>query len=277
MLRCLGVESGDHGVRHHVWLSASARLDAVFRVRLPRLCAAAGLVAAAATSGLAQGASPVPSEPTPSNGSVRDSATVGTFRRLPPRNGYNLWVGSSVSGTYTASDNESLGGHMRIVGVQWTRDLFAWKGARFSWVTEVLPLMLVNSSAPVKRIPPVLRDPARPADPALLRPYLAHNSYGFGISPLSAQAEFTHSPRVSTVLQVTSGAAWFSDVVPYGQATQYNFTVNPSVAVHWQASRSARMAFGYTFHHLSNASFGPTNPGMHSHLFFTRITNERAR
>ncbi len=210
------------------------------------------------------------------NGGARDSVMTGTFRRLPPRNGFNFWVGGSV-GTYTASDNESVNGFMRIVGVQWTRDLFEWKGARFSWVAELLPLLLVNSSAPVTRIPPVLRDPGQPPDPARLRPYLSHDSYGFGISPLSAQVEFTHSPRMATVFQVTSGAAWFSDVVPFGKATQYNFTVNPSIALHWQATRSARLAFGYTLHHLSNASFGPSNPGMNSHLFFTRLTNQRAR
>jgi len=207
---------------------------------------------------------------------VMDSISVSSFRWLPPRDSYTAWVGGSVA-TLTASDNENVNGYMRILGVQWARDLFAWHGARFSWVTEALPLMLVNSRAPTRRIPPALRDASRAPDPAALARYQPHDSWGFGIAPLSAQAEITHGERLSSVWQVTSGAAWFSKVVPFGRATQYNFTVNPSVAMQWRATSGTRLSFGYTLHHLSNASFGGSNPGMNSHMFFTRITTERGR
>ena len=159
---------------------------------------------------------------------------------------------------------------MKIIGVQWTHDLFSWHGARFSWVTELLPLMLVSSSSPPLRIPPGLRDPLT-ADQKRLALYLEHDSYGFGISPLSAQAEIPISGHFSTIVQVTSGAAWFSKVVPYGRATQANFTVSPSLALQWRATSSTRVALGYTMHHLSNGSFGGSNPGMNSHMFFVRV------
>ncbi len=176
--------------------------------------------------------------------------------------------------TLTASDNETIrNGSLRLVGVQWTRDLFSWHSARFSWVTEVLPLISATSSAPAVRVPPSLRDPSNPPDPKELARYLSHDSWGFGVSPLSAQAELTHSPRLSTIVQVTSGGAWFSEVVPYGKATQFNFTVSPSAALQWSPSPRTRIAFGYTLHHLSNASIGGSNPGMNSHLFFTRVSS----
>ena len=202
---------------------------------------------------------------------TRGSSTVGsTFKLLPPVNEFNFWAGSSVA-TLTASDNEYIRGSMTIVGIQWTHDLFEWRGARFSWVTEGVPLMLVSSSAPPLRIPAALRDP-RTADPARLALYLEHDSYGFGISPLSAQSEIPLSRRWSTIVQVTSGVAWFSNVVPYGRATQANFTVNPSLALQWRAGSGTRLSFGYTLHHLSNASFGGSNPGMNSHMFLMRVT-----
>ena len=206
----------------------------------------------------------------PKGESRKDSTTSGSaFKRIPPVNALQFWSGASVA-TLTASDNEYIRGSMKIVGVQWTHDLFAWHGARVSWVTEVLPLMLVTSSSPPLRIPARLRNPLT-ADPKRLALYLEHDSYGFGISPLSAQAEIPISGHFSTIVQVTSGAAWFSKVVPYGQATQANFTVNPSLAFQWRATSSARVAFGYTLHHLSNGSFGGSNPGMNSHMFLMRV------
>jgi len=199
------------------------------------------------------------------------SSISGAFRKLPRRDGVAVWGGNSL-GTYTASDNENIHGSMRIVGVQWTHDLFQWHRARFSWVTEVLPLMLVNSSAPAARIPPDFRNIALVTDFKKLATYQPHDSWGFGISPLSAQAEIPHNVKWSTVVQVTSGGAWFSDVVPFGVATQLNFTVSPSVAVQRMISERSRVAFGYTLHHLSNASFGQSNPGMNSHMIFGRVT-----
>ena len=207
----------------------------------------------------------------PKSDSRKDSTTSGSaFKRIPPVNALQIWAGASVA-TLTASDNEYIRGSMKIIGVQWTHDLFSWHGARFSWVTEALPLMLVTSSSPPLRIPAVLRNPLT-ADAKRLALYLEHDSYGFGISPLSGQSEIPLSRHFSTIVQVTSGVAWFSKVVPYGRATQANFTVNPSLALQWRATSNTRVSFGYTMHHLSNGSFGGSNPGMNSHMFFVRVT-----
>ena len=74
-------------------------------------------------------------------------------------------------------------------------------------------------------------------------------SSGFGIAPLCAQAEIPLRPRLTAVWQVTSGAAWFSKVVPYGKATQANFTVSPGVSLQWDTAHNSRLAVGYTMHH----------------------------
>ncbi len=245
--------------------------------RTAALIAGASLLCAAPLAAQGPGATPPAAPATTAAPVARDGVHASAFRRLPPRDGFNVWLGGSVL-AQTASDNETIqGGSMRILGVQWTRDLFAWHRARFSWVTEALPLMLVSSSAPPVRIPAVLREPDHRVDPKQAARYFDHDSWGVGISPLSAQAEIPHSPRFSTVVQVTSGVAWFSKVVPYGQATQANFTVSPGASLQWQASPRTRVAFGYTLHHVSNASFGGSNPGMNSHIFYTRLTALRMR
>jgi|GEM_PF-3197763 len=94
-----------------------------------------------------------------------DNMGGGVVRRLPPVNTYSIWVGGSL-GTYSANANENLHGSLRLIGVQWTHDLFAWKGERFSWVTEIMPLMLSRSEAPPDRAPLSLRDPSA-SDPVL--------------------------------------------------------------------------------------------------------------
>jgi hypothetical protein len=239
------------------------------------LASAAVLLALAGASPSLQAQASGPHDAPNVPATPRDSMSGGVVRRVPPVNTYSVWFGGSV-GTYSANANEDLHGSLRMVGLQWTHDLFAWKGARFSWVTEVLPLMRTRSAAPSDRVPLSLRDPAS-ADPVLYARYHEHEATGFGIAPLSAQAELALSSRWAAVVQVTSGVAWFTNVVPYGRATQGNFTVSPGVSLQWDPTPSSRVAFGYTMHHLSNASLGHTNPGMNSHLFYTRISSRRAR
>lgn len=77
--------------------------------------------------------------------------------------------------------------------------------------------------------------------------------------------------RVGFALSTTSGGAWFTDVVPYGKATQANFTVAPGAAVEIALGGTKVLAVGYALHHLSNASFGGANPGLNSHLVTIRI------
>ena len=78
--------------------------------------------------------------------------SLSSFHRVPGTDGLNIWVGGSV-GTYMANANENIHGSLRMIGLQWTHDLFAFKRARFSWVIEALPLLLVNSAAPTSRVP----------------------------------------------------------------------------------------------------------------------------
>ena len=107
--------------------------------------------------------------------------------------------------------------------------------------------------------------------------YLPHDSKGFGAAPLSAQAEIALLSRLRAVVQVTSGVAWFNKVVPYGNATQGNFTVSPSVALQWDVSTTSRLAVGYTLHHMSNMAIGYANPGMNSHILLARFTSRHSR
>lgn len=196
------------------------------------------------------------------------------FKGGPLVTGINVWAGSATS-VRTASHNERVNGSLSMLGVQFTRTLFVAKGVQFSWMIEVVPVMLATVEAPPNRLPSPQQNSAAYYDRQQFKRYTMHDVYGFGLSPFSAEATKAVSDKLTTVVSVTSGGAIFSAVIPYGKATRANFTVSPGIALEWRASASHAIAFGYTLHHLSNASFGEANPGMNSHIIFARVSRAR--
>lgn len=160
---------------------------------------------------------------------------------------------------------------MRIVGVQVSRDV--WRGirARLSYVGEVLPVLLVRSGPPIRR----MLDTAKTYDATEIARFSFRDSYGFGLAPFGAEMSRQLTPKLSALVNVTAGALIFNRIVPYGAATKANFTVSPGAALEWEPIRRTRLAVGYTFHHLSNASFGRSNPGMNSQILYVRIARMR--
>jgi len=202
----------------------------------------------------------------------------GRAQPRPFSNGRWQWhvAVSGALSTYTASHNESIpDGALSTVAVQAAKPLFIWRGATFSWLSEVLPIMRVTSAAPAGRVPTPLIDPTEANDPVRLARYGLRTGTGIGLAPLGAEARMPFAGRRQLVVNVTAGAAWFSQVVPYGKATQANFTVAPGVAVQQDIGARDAFAVGYALHHLSNASMGGANPGMNSHLLFVRWARKR--
>lgn len=214
----------------------------------------------------------------PTNGpqkAASNSASVHFAKyRQYPWNGYSLWAGSSYE-TRSASHNEHFAGSMRIVAFQISRDVWRGKRTKISYVGEVLPLMLVRSGPPVSRIPDTLRVPSVHYEQAELNRFKFRNAYGFGLAPFGAEVSRQLSDRTSALFNITAGGLLFSKEVPYGAATKPNFTVSPGVALQWEPQNRTRVALGYTFHHLSNASFGRANPGMNSQILYVRMSRLR--
>jgi hypothetical protein len=240
------------------------------------LCAAlATLVVPAAGTLSAQSAA----DSTAPSAGAAPAATGGhlplPFRGGPWVTGTNVWAGSAFS-IRTASNNEKFAGaSMQLTGVQFTRSLFARKGVQFSWIVEVLPFMLARVGAPVNRLPTASYNAAAYTDKRRFARYTLHDAYGFGVAPFGAEMARPIVSRLSGVFNVTAGGAFFSAVVPYGKATQANFTASPTLALEWRLNSRYAISSGYNLHHLSNASFGAANPGLNSHLVFVRLAKAR--
>lgn len=177
---------------------------------------------------------------------------------------------TSELATYTASHNEYMDGRFRTAAVQVAKPVFRVSGVSIAWLGEISPVMLVRSAAPPSRVPAASDPMSR--DAAIMARYAPHNGYGIGLSPLGAEATKAIGARTNVVLNVTSGGAWFNRVVPYGRATQANFTVAPGLLLERRIGEHQALSFGYVLHHLSNASMGGANPGMNSHLLTLRWT-----
>ncbi len=197
------------------------------------------------------------------------------FRGGPLFTGVNVWGGSALA-VRTASNNERFdGAAFRMMGLQLSRTLFVRKGVQFSWLAEVLPAIVATVGAPPHRLPSATRAPELYNDPDRYARYTLHDVYGVGIAPFGAELSRPITSRVSGLFNVTAGGAFFSAVIPYGKATQANFTVAPSVGLEWHVARGYALSSGYSLHHLSNASFGAANPGLNSHLVFVRMARSR--
>lgn len=207
---------------------------------------------------------------------VRDSTPRPRIRfekyRQYPWNGVSVWAGSAYE-TRSASHNEHIAsGSMHVLGVQVSRDIWRGQRTRIAYVGEVLPIMLVRSGPPVQRMP----DTARFSYPrAELNRFRYRNAFGFGVAPLGAEITYQTSRTTSALFNITAGGLVFTRIVPYGRGTQPNFTVSPGVALQWAPENRTLLAFGYTFHHLSNASFGDSNPGMNSQILYLRVSRLR--
>lgn len=197
------------------------------------------------------------------------------FRGGPLVTGYNVWIGSAWS-VRTASNNEQASGTaFSMVGVQFSRSLFVRGGVQFSWLVEVVPAIVATVGAPSNRLPTPTRSPEIFYNRERYARYTLHDTYGVGIAPLGAEVSRPLTARLSAMFNVTAGGAVFSSVIPYGKATQANFTVAPALGLEYRVAGGYALSSGYVMHHLSNASFGASNPGLNSHMVFVRLSKAR--
>lgn len=253
-------------------IAATPRL-AKTRLAAVRLIGLLIAVAAANPSLRAQDSTVTPGPAAQSGKTVSDSSSSKLARFLQyPWNGFSVWAGGAYE-TRTASHNEHFAGSMRIVGVQISRDVWRGQRTRISYLGEVLPIMLVHSGPPVNRIPDTLASIVYTQKE--LDRFKFREGYGFGLAPFGAEVTVQTSPRTSALFNITAGGLIFTQVIPYGAATKANFTVSPGVAFQWEPQNRTRVGVGYTFHHLSNASFGRVNPGMNSQVIYIRLSRMR--
>jgi len=98
--------------------------------------------------------------------------------------------------------------------------------------------------------------------------------YGAGLSPAGLQLYFL---RVRSIRMFAAGAAgllWFTRNTPVPDARRFNFTFETGGGFEMVRSRNS-VVLGYKFHHFSNASTAPRNPGVDGNVIYVGLLTRR--
>ena len=93
-------------------------------------------------------------------------------------------------------------------------------------------------------------------------------AFGFGVTPLGIQLELFRDNPVHFALGAAGGLLFFDRDVPNLDTRKMNFTATLHAGVRIPLLQAWELTAGYTFHHLSNAGTGTSNPGLDSSMFY---------
>ncbi len=94
---------------------------------------------------------------------------------------------------------------------------------------------------------------------------------GFGFSPIGLVTYLPISRIFELQLNTSGGVMIMNQDFPTDKGRQFNFTfeIEPSLVL--ANDHFFSLAFGYKFHHISNAQTGKQNPGVDSNFLFISI------
>lgn len=161
---------------------------------------------------------------------------------------------NSPAGTFlgTTADYDHL-----FLGIQASTRVLRLPGFRLAYTAQLLPLVRLRG--------PDERDPIlAPGSPARG----TRTSYAFGLSPFGLELQTAPMRRVTLFGAAASGALVFQHEFPVPGASRINFTLEYGGGVQVETVRGQRLVIGYKYHHLSNAWYQNSNPGLDGHVIY---------
>ena len=148
-----------------------------------------------------------------------------------------------------------------LLAVERTVHLATVGGLDVDWTPHLVPAVLVtdNPDAPLVRIPEGLGGWVARTD--------GRTVWGVGATPAALRLEWRPGERLALGAGGAAGGVWFSSPVPFSNATHWNFAVDGSLSARFRAAPGRWIELGFRIYHLSNAGFGPENPGLDGRMF----------
>lgn len=100
-------------------------------------------------------------------------------------------------------------------------------------------------------------------------------AFGVGGSPIGLKLYLNRAGKVRLFGAGAGGALVFSTDVPVRGSRKFNFTFEYGGGLEVVTQSGRALTFGYRFHHISNGSSAPINPGLDSNLLYFGIRRER--
>jgi Lipid A 3-O-deacylase (PagL) len=88
------------------------------------------------------------------------------------------------------------------------------------------------------------------------------------VSPLGFKINFGQQSWIKPFLAASVGFLYFEKDVPLPNSSQFNFTPEVGLGVHWFVTPANAVTVGYRFHHISNAGTHRRNPGLDLNLIY---------
>jgi hypothetical protein len=170
-----------------------------------------------------------------------------------------LHRGSQEFGMWGAYSPDSMIGIGQVINRrfmeldgQYALTVMSGHGAAVKWVSEVVPLALLNEPIEyyfdTKHVPTGHRAGA--------------TTYAGGITPLGMQVNFWNGHRVQPFFDAHGGMLYFTRQEPVPNSSQFNFTFNFGAGVQLFTGKRSSILLGYKYHHISNNETAPENPGV---------------
>jgi opacity protein-like surface antigen len=165
-----------------------------------------------------------------------------------PQEDFSIEGGSSFGNIHVFAYAD--GRRINPIGIEYDRH--SWGGllgARVDYVSEILPVVLLNE-------PAVYGADSR----ALSAARKTH--YGAGISPLGVRLLWRRNSSFKPYLIGKGGLLYFKDHVLSDKATKLNFSAQFGGGVQARLRPGMDLRVGYTDYHFSNGDISARNPGI---------------
>lgn len=136
---------------------------------------------------------------------------------------------------------------------QYALTLLAGRRAAVKWVSEVVPVALLNEP-----------DEWYFTNHVLTGYRAGATTYAGGVTPLGLQVNFWNGHRVQPFFDAHGGILYFTRQEPVPGSSKFNFTFNFGTGVQVFDGKHGSLLIGYKYHHISNNNTASKNPGVDS-------------
>lgn len=169
-----------------------------------------------------------------------------------------------------------------VLGGETNRDLYL-VGVRAEWMLETGRHLAVAATMDAIPVAVVTRNPyytgrivGYAISPRGVRVNLLEQKgrgpvYGIGASPLGLELFGPPIRAVRPYLAAAAGFLWFTRNTPEPEARRLNATFELGAGLRVTRAKHHALLLGWKFHHLSNASTAPYNPGLDGNVIYVGV------
>jgi Lipid A 3-O-deacylase (PagL) len=200
-----------------------------------------------------------------------DSAAAA---RIRPAATFGVWTAGARDEPLSTRVGHTHNRDLYAIGVRGAWPLSRGEVTRLEYTADVIPAIVSTEMPTYAEARRVLR--CRPSMDSCAEPLPASETpealasgrsvYGVALVPAGIQLRVAVAPRLSLLARAAAGVVWFERRVPDPRETQLNFWGDVGAGAELAVGGALALGAAFRLNHVSNADFGPVNPGMNTRL-----------